>query len=590
MKLLVTTALEETWGEKESIVFLGDWCRLYERRDVWDKRKHETVPNHWDDRSKLQKNHDYLKELHEVLLEELACNLNSYHQIERPTSYWRMILDPWLVSYVAVIFDRWEYLRLAFEEYGELETIAIELNEYLNQAFDTNNFQKLTQSDQWNHQLFLEIIQSEYQGRCIVSKKVRSMNLDAENEALEPLSISRLHTLKKTIFKCLDTLLSKISKRNIIVFHESYFPYISLVKLNIHFGQLPRLYLREFEWPQHLVDFQSSIVQKSNRVFNKLHSADSNSFEKFISNRIIKDIPYVYIEGFQKLQSNAEAISVKPKVILSANSHWYNEVFKIWSAEQIFKGASFIAMQHGGSINLGALSVFDFEEDISDYYATWGITTHPKHIRLPASKIMSNKPLSGGKYCSLIGLEMPRYAFRAQINPISGQVLEHLGQAIELYNDLSPQIQNNFRIKPYPEQGWNFRQRFVDTIGVDKVYEHTSYEQVLLRSRFIITTYPETTFAEAMISGVPTILLYPDKFWELHPKFHSLLDILRKTHIVFHDPKAAANHINDIWNEPLVWWDSPDVISARSDFIRQTIGGEVDHIKKWVNFIEGIIK
>ena len=35
-KVLVTTALEETWPpHNQPVLFLGEWCRLYSRKLIW---------------------------------------------------------------------------------------------------------------------------------------------------------------------------------------------------------------------------------------------------------------------------------------------------------------------------------------------------------------------------------------------------------------------------------------------------------------------------------------------------------------------------------------------------------------------------
>jgi len=36
-RFLVTTADERTWPKDRPILFLGEWCRLYNRRHVWSK-------------------------------------------------------------------------------------------------------------------------------------------------------------------------------------------------------------------------------------------------------------------------------------------------------------------------------------------------------------------------------------------------------------------------------------------------------------------------------------------------------------------------------------------------------------------------
>ena len=128
-RLLVTTALEQTWGRDEPILYAGEWCRLYDRQDAWSVRDHRVLPYHWSDRGKLLRDHSYLNDLQESLLVHITEALNAYHGIDRPLRYWRMVLGVWLPTYVAVLFDRWECLRLAFGTEGEMATVALPLAE-----------------------------------------------------------------------------------------------------------------------------------------------------------------------------------------------------------------------------------------------------------------------------------------------------------------------------------------------------------------------------------------------------------------------------------------------------------------------------
>jgi hypothetical protein len=36
-RLLVTTALEETWGRDVPVIFLGEWYRQFSRKHIWAK-------------------------------------------------------------------------------------------------------------------------------------------------------------------------------------------------------------------------------------------------------------------------------------------------------------------------------------------------------------------------------------------------------------------------------------------------------------------------------------------------------------------------------------------------------------------------
>jgi putative transferase (TIGR04331 family) len=585
MKLLATTALEETWGNGDSILFLGEWCRLYDRRDVWEKRPHEIVRNHWDDRKKLKRDHGYLKGLHDALLADLTRELNRYQGLDYSQRYWQMILDPWLLTYVSVIWDRWECLRLAFEEHDHLETIAIELGARHKPCFDyTDSIEKIL-NDSWNYRLFLEIVESNYSDRCIIRRCPAEAPPSADFGA-DALINPREERLRDRIFRFLDALLARLPIQNQVVFYQSYFPPLALLRLNLNLNQLARWYLTEFRAPIASGGMIIGDEQDSARESLALQLKPNNSFESFLLNRIIHDIPSLYLEGYSALRAEAGRIYMKPRIILTANAHWGNELFKFWSAEQVYAGAKFIVMTHGGSIPL-LIESMSFEDDIADIKTTWAIPCHQKQVRLPPNKLVAKRFCSTREYLAIIGNEMPRYQYRAQSTPHCGQTLVSCDMVCELYSLLAKKIQASFLIRPYPNRGWNTRQRFIDKLGSNRVSKESDYKRFLAQARVIVCTYPETTFSEAIASGLPAILFYPTHLWEPISKMNPLLEIMRSAQMVFDDPGAAAAHINAIWASPERWWDSRDVINARNEFNRQALDLSGDWLKQWTLFIEG---
>lgn len=585
-KLLVTTAIEQTWGDDEQIVFLGEWCRLYDRKDVWSKRQYQLIRNHWDDRRKLKCDHDYLKSFHESLLEDIAHALNKYHQIDRSLRYWRMILDPWLVNYVAIIFDRWEYLRMVFDEYGQLETMAMDNLSHPLPAFDGDSFLLASVEDLWNYQLFLEIIKSTYSKQC----KIHKLSLPSFYNASDNGSLvvkQEAFSLRRKSIEFLDFLLGKLTSKNQVVFFSSYFPIVSFIKLNFNLKQCPRFYLKEFKWPPQLSEMPVLGDLGRERVGISLHRKAANGFEKFLIGRLNKDMPYTYLEGFSALLDRASQIPVKPKAILTANGHWSNEIFKLWAAEKVREGVKFIAMEHGGSIP-PAFNVMSFEEDISEIKTTWAIPHHQKHLRLPPNKIGTGKIKSSREYCAVIGHEEPRYAYRANAAPIAGQILISFEMVCNLYSLLNSEIKTFFRIKPYYNWGWNTRQRYIDRLGANRVSNEKNYSRLLSSARVVVCTYPQTTFSEAMASGLPTILLYHAFLWETIPELDQMIKTLIEAKIIFTQPQDAADHLNAIWTDPDVWWNSSIVLYARKEFHQQALNLDSDWLGQWTAFIKEV--
>ena len=50
---LATTALEEFWDTTKPIVFLGDWCLQYSRRNVWEPLNGEILQGIWKDKKRF---------------------------------------------------------------------------------------------------------------------------------------------------------------------------------------------------------------------------------------------------------------------------------------------------------------------------------------------------------------------------------------------------------------------------------------------------------------------------------------------------------------------------------------------------------
>ena len=586
VKLLVTTAIEEAWGNDRPVVFLGEWCKLYGRKAVWSVLSSQTVPNHWDDRKKLRNDHDYLKELYGLLLVDIARAMNEYHQIERPLRYWQMVVGAWLLSYVAVIWDRWECLRLAFSESERLETVELSSIAGLRASSDYSDFSGQINSDQWNYHIFLEIIKAQYARQCKI--------IAAPETSHPPGDLGgggrkrETATFKHKAARFVDGLLARLPSRGRVVFFQSYFPPRALLRLNMSLMQLPRLYWSEFDGPTTKY-VTSGSDHDPDRGKIKLTLLPRTAFEAFLIGRIARDIPSAYAEGFEVLRAWADRIALSPKVILTASAHWANEAFKVWSAEQVFRGAKLVIMDNGGSFP-PAFGNMSFPDDIADVRTKWSIPFHSKHIRLPANKLADFRLESTKEYLAVVGNEMPRYTYRAHAHPHSGQTLVGYNMVCELYSLLADEIKSSFRVKPYPDRGWNIRQRYIDNLGREKVSDERSFYGYLSRARIVVATYPQTTFSEAMASGLPAILYYPAHLWETIHEMDPLLEVLKDAKIIFHSPESAANHINDIWSAPDIWWNSPDVLRARREFHRQISCIESNWLKAWLTFINGLLR
>ena len=116
-RLLVTTAMEETWGEGVPVLFLGEWCRLYNRKHIWSQMDALVAQPYGLQIEEKLRDTEYVDELAIKMLAELVEALNKYHQVQHGERYWNIVLGTWLKRYVLVAYNRYFTLNQALKNY-----------------------------------------------------------------------------------------------------------------------------------------------------------------------------------------------------------------------------------------------------------------------------------------------------------------------------------------------------------------------------------------------------------------------------------------------------------------------------------------
>ena len=92
------------------------------------------------------------------IIKQISKKLNEFHKLDKPTKFWQIIVGPWLANQLSMFWDRWENIRIVFEnekidftkclKYSDVDLIP---SDYKESVFLINNHN-------WNHFLFSEII------------------------------------------------------------------------------------------------------------------------------------------------------------------------------------------------------------------------------------------------------------------------------------------------------------------------------------------------------------------------------------------------------------------------------------------------
>ena len=136
---LISTSLEDALRDTKKI-YLGNWCKNADYLI-----KDETVATyHWDNRIKLESDIQYLNSLYERILSNLTLNLNKIHKKNYSKNFWRISAGYWLFFYLSSVFDRWENITSALNQFKDINLYkSFSVNRFP-EARTTREFMNLT--------------------------------------------------------------------------------------------------------------------------------------------------------------------------------------------------------------------------------------------------------------------------------------------------------------------------------------------------------------------------------------------------------------------------------------------------------------
>ena len=170
-KILQLTKIDNKENSSKNFL-LGEWCKKY---DVIEKNKHNgfVQGHHWKNKSKRSKDLIYIENLYEKLIVHLKNALNDFHEVKKDELYWRVIVGPWLLRYITVLFDRWETISNFFSENSH----NFKINSYRNNTHNLRVFENwpvflenAAYRNEWNHFIYATIIENYYLDKVQINK------------------------------------------------------------------------------------------------------------------------------------------------------------------------------------------------------------------------------------------------------------------------------------------------------------------------------------------------------------------------------------------------------------------------------------
>lgn len=564
---LITTALEETWGKDQPVVFLGEWCRLYARKDRWAGLNAEVVPYHWNDREKLLRDYQYIYRLYDRLTDKVAQSLNGCHGVDHGARYWRIVVGPWLGHFIQVLFDRWAMIHEALRRDDLSGTSVLTGDEEQFIPGDMLDFTRMYIGQEWNHFVLSAVLENVAPRLCQRESRRRSLGSGERSAG----HVSAKRRAGRILAEAFTWTAGRFSHDADVFLLDTYMPKLEEAMMHARLAQVPQLWRSE--------RLARTPVDRSKRGWIVAGDPGESPFEMFVRTQIPYNLPTAYLEGYAGLVEQTRQVNwpKRPRAIWTSNAYSGDDLFKAWAAKKVEEGAKLVIGQHGGHYGTGLWNfVEDHEIAICDRYLTWG-WTDPEQAKLVSTgqltmkKPYRRRPIGNDAGALLVTFIVPPYSYWLASMPVGPQWLDYLEDQFAFVANLSEPIRGALTVRLHRnDYGWSQRSRWRDRFpGLATDDGVGSIDDLVRKCRVYIATYNATTFLESFTRDVPTVIFWDPKRWELRGSAIPFFDGLRKAGIFHESPESAARFVVSIWDHVEDWWASEEVRQALGRFKKQ---------------------
>ncbi len=566
-RFLITTADERSWPTDRPVLFLGEWCRRYDRKQVWERMDAMVAEPYGLQVGQKERALAYIQALSSQLLGEVANELNAFHNTRHSVRYWNIVLGRWLQRYLAITFNRYFTLEQTLKNYEISDTTVFDPTDYSLATNDSQTFVWACNDDVWNHVLYAKIINILGNVRTemdsVPLQGIRGFKQGSNSEAAQrPI-------VKRFILYAVNAILPRFIRKRDAFIVNSYLPLIEEAKLQLSLGQCPQLWrspaLKNFEY-----------LPEKRRKFG-VDAESYSGFERFVRSQLGEMIPTCYLEGYDQLVQQARSLPwpAEPRFIFTSNNFDTDEIFKVWAGSKMEEGFPYFTGQHGnhyGTHFYAGISSRS-ERSTSDKFFTWGWSDGSPNV-VPAFNFKTAGRKSN-RFDPEGGLLLIEWCAPHLITPWDSHFEFGIYQEeqFRFAAALPEAIQKKLTVRllaGYKKRGWFDEQRWKDRSPHTQIETGTAnIRKLTAQSRLVVHSYDSTGILETLALNIPTMCFWQGGLGHLLPSAKPYYELLRNAGILLDTPEQAAEMVALHWDNVSEWWDSPKVQDARKAFCGQ---------------------
>lgn len=540
MKNLLVTSLTNNKKTNLKKIIIGKWC--YGTYNS-NKNIESVISNYFSLKEKKSILNISLK-IENKLVKVIYKTLNQLHNIDYSEKQWKIIFGHWLRLYIRVFSNRYIHLtkilkkkKIDYFIYNE-DLTNKESNEII-------NFVEKIKNDNFNDEIYKKII--DFKSKKIkIKKKIIKSGVNKNR--------------KFNIFKLFNLFFYKNDK---IFISEPYLNKKDNILLHINLGIFPRF------WDNSKFSNYSDINLKMRNILKNKIKRNQKNLESFLLSNIFDYMPKAYLEDFKNISEYAKKKFPKnPKIILTANSFFFNETFKNYVAQN-YKKSKYCVLQHGNNYQ----SHFDehnnsIEENTSHYFLSW--FKSPKSKKYIAT-CMQKKIVKKKIGQNLLILHWPFDQrdkiwdsfdeYTLYIKKI--EIMLHKIATIKEVNSISYRVSLNHE----NIDKLNYFKKISKKIKFD--FSENTYQKSINNSKIAVFTYNSSGFYENLSNNIPSIMLIDKNYlMELNITSRKHFKNLIKCNIIFTDVNNLYNFLKKNWNSIEDWWESDPTKFSVKTFVK----------------------
>ena len=580
---LAKTPIEEKLFIKKNKFYLGYFC-ISKKSKLENFNSQTVITDHWKlNNNQLIKKKYYFEKISEKILIFLTEYLNKIHNKNKSIDYWRIIITPWIINYITVVYDRWSIISELKKKYKNFYFYTHEFRneKKISEILNYNSWYLLTQSDQYNNYLFNKIIKY---------RKIKNVEIKLNNYKFKNPKTKK-YNFKLYVLNFYKILVSKISFYfNSIYFDNIYMQKFDFLKLCFKLFQIPikqtAIFDKILEDKPYNIDLRNRIILKKNYKSN---------FELFLYNEIKYSIPKSYLENYISYLEYLKNFSKKKRLIIGSTLMLFNDKFKIFLAESKLNRSKYFFYDHGYGFHPKNGLIFKHLVKICDKFITsQKLLKFKKKLNLHCNFFSEKIKQKGeNKKILITYVEHEKYLVRfpIEIVPFCYQV-ENFKKLIGCLKNLKSEIKEVLKFRVKESNSLNSDLRFANTFGKKRLENAKliTYAKSLDESKLVICFFPQTSYIEPIAKNIPTILI-GNKFGIFnHPDFNQILTKLKKFNMYFDDYSLAVKFINSNYSHISKWWNNHKLQKFRRFFLTKFYNNSSSTFNKLKTLLEAETK